>query len=148
MVSRFREKNVGTRGTLALHATYNHVTTPKKCTIPKPEDNKYHTLPYLPTQAFVVPSHTSHHVVTLSNWAHVRKLKNQEGSKIYVKVRLLRSLFQRGVQKSTVPLAPTTELNTCKNSSRRRYGKNLCKNLDPTPILARKLRFLRAGYTD
>ena len=27
MVSRFRERDVGTRGTLAVHATYNHVTT-------------------------------------------------------------------------------------------------------------------------
>jgi hypothetical protein len=27
MVSRFRERNVGTRGSLAVHATYNHVTT-------------------------------------------------------------------------------------------------------------------------
>ena len=27
MVSRFRERNVGTRGTLAVHATYYHVTT-------------------------------------------------------------------------------------------------------------------------
>ena len=69
--------------------------------------------------------HTSHHVVMQSNWAHIRTLKNQEGSKINVKVRLLRSLLQRGFQKSTIPLAPTTELNTCKNSSQRRYGKNL-----------------------
>ncbi len=27
MVSRFRERNVGTRQTLAVHATYNHVTS-------------------------------------------------------------------------------------------------------------------------
>jgi hypothetical protein len=69
------------------------------------------------------------------------KLKNQEGSKIYVKVRLLRILLQRGFQKSTNLVAPTAELNTCKNSSQWRYGKNLCKNLDPTPILAKKLNF-------
>ena len=47
--------------------------------------------------------------------AHVRKLKNHEGSKIYVKVRLLRILFQRGFQKSTILLElreyePTTPL--------------------------------------
>ena len=68
-------------------------------------------------------------LITLPNSAHVRKLKNQEGSKIYVKVRLLRILFQRGFQKSTILLAPTAELNSCKNSSQRRYGKNLWKRL-------------------
>ncbi len=87
----------------------------------------------------------SHHA---PNSAHERKLKNQEGSKIYVRNRLLRRLLQRGFQKSTIPLAATVEFNTCKNSSQWRYGKNLCKNLDPTPILARKLRFLRAGYRE
>ena len=73
--------------------------------------------------------------------AHVRKLKNQEGSKIYVKVRLLRILFQRCFQKSTILLAPTAELNSCKNSSQWRYCKNLCKSLDPTLILVQKLIF-------
>jgi hypothetical protein len=62
-------------------------------------------------------------LITLPNLAHVRKLKNQEGSKIYVKVRLLRILFQRGFQKSTILLAPSAELNSCKNSSQRRYCK-------------------------
>ena len=60
-------------------------------------------------------------LITLPNLAHVRKLKNQEGSKIYIKNRLLRCLLQRGFQKSTIPLAAQRNLILVQNSSHRRY---------------------------
>ena len=56
---------------------------------------------------------------------------------------LLAALYFSERETVSVLLAPTAELNTYKNFSQRRYGKNLV-----CPILARKLRFLTAGYEE